>query len=164
MEAGNCVITWGFVVTGTEASSTTLYDHVGGGDGVHRLVAAWYPTVLADPLLAPLFGEGRPEHVPHLTAFLSEVFGGPRRYTEELGGFPALLAPHRGKHIREDQRARFVDLFLAAADVAAWPSDTRTRDALRAYLDFGTEVAAQNSSAVSDDDLHPCQEVPRWDW
>ena len=144
--------------------SPTLYEHVGGGEGVHRLVAAWYPKVLADPLLHPLFGEGSPDHVAHLTAFLAEVFGGPPRYTEELGGFPALLAPHRGKQIREDQRRRFVDLFLATADEVAWPDDERTRRALAAYLDFGTEVAVQNSHAVADADLHACQEVPRWSW
>ena len=142
----------------------TLYEHVGGWDGIERLVAAWYPTVLADPLLQSLFGAGRPEHVPHLTAFLVEVFGGPTRYTDELGGFPTLLAPHRGKQIAPDQRQRFVDLFLAAATAVDWPSDARTRTALRGYLDFGTEVAVQNSFATGDDDLHPCQEVPRWNW
>ena len=147
---------------GIEAGS--LYEHVGGHDGLHRLVAAWYPTVLADPLLHPLFGGGHADHIPHLTAFLAEVFGGPRRYTDELGGFAALLAPHRGKGIREDQRRRFVELFLRAADTAALPDDVRTRDALRGYLEFGTLVAMQNSHAAADTELHPCREVPRWSW
>lgn len=141
----------------------TLYDHVGGQDAVHRLVSSWYPTVLADPLLQPLFGAGKPEHVPHLTALLVEVFGGPTRYTDELGGFPALLAPHRGLHITDAQRARFVALFEAAADRCGWPADERTRRALRGYLDFGTEVAQHNSWITDDGDLHPCQEIPRWD-
>jgi hemoglobin len=142
----------------------SLYEHVGGEDGLHRLVAAWYPTVLADPLLRPLFGAGHADHVAHLTAFLVEVFGGPSRYTDQLGGFPALLAPHRGKQIREDQRQRFMELFLQAADTTGLPGDAPTRDALRAYLDFGTRVAMQNSHATRDADLHPCQEVPRWSW
>ena len=142
----------------------SFYERVGGEDGLHRLVAAWYPTVLADPLLGPLFGAGHADHVPHLTAFLVEVFGGPSRYTHQLGGFPALLAPHRDKRIREDQRQRFVELFLQAADTSGLPGDAPTRDALRAYLDFGTDVAMQNSHATSDADLHPCQEVPRWSW
>lgn len=141
----------------------SLYEHVGGTEGLRRLVAAWYPTVLTDPLLQPLFGAGHPAHVDHLAAFLAEVFGGPTRYTDELGGFPALLAPHEGKAIREDQRRRFVDLFLAAADTAGLPDDARTRDALRDYLEFGTEVAVQNSHATGADGLHPCQEVPRWE-
>jgi hemoglobin len=143
---------------------TSLYEHVGGDAGLHRLVATWYPTALADPLLRPLFGAGNADHVPHLTAFLAEVFGGPSRYTDVLGGFPALLAPHRGKGIREDQRERFVELFLRAADVAGLPRDERTRRALHGYLEFGTHVAAQNSHATTDAELHPCQEVPHWSW
>ncbi len=147
------------------APATTLYEHVGGEPALHRLVAAWYPTVLADPLLHPLFGDGHDGHVDHLTAFLAEVFGGPPRYTAELGGFPALLAPHRGRQIREDQRQRFVDLFVAAADATGFPADARSRDALTGYLEFGTRVAVQNSHATDDVGLHPCQEVPRWgDW
>ncbi len=142
----------------------SLYEHVGGWEGLHALVAAWYPTVLAGPLLQPLFGAGQADHVPHLTAFLAEVFGGPTRYTDQLGGFPALLAAHRGKQIREDQRQRFVELFLAAADTAGLLPDRRTGDALRSYLEFGTTVAVQNSHATTDDQLHPCQEVPHWNW
>ncbi len=144
--------------------SARLYEHVGGHEGLHRLVATWYPTVLDDPLLQPLFGGGHADHVPHLTAFFAEVFGGPTRYTDELGGFPALLGPHRGRQIREDQRERFVELFLQAADTTGLPGDARTREALREYLEFGTRVAVQNSHATSDADLHPCQEVPRWSW
>ncbi|TQM09397.1 group II truncated hemoglobin [Pseudonocardia kunmingensis] len=145
-------------------TAESLYEHAGGHEGLHRAVEAWYPTVLADPLLAPLFGEGRPSHVGHLTAFFAEVFGGPRTYTDELGGFPAVLEAHRGLRIREDQRQRFVELFIHAADRTGLPDDRRFRDALHAYLEFGTEVAVQNSHASADDQLHPCQEVPRWDW
>ncbi len=42
-----------------------------------------------------LFGEGQPHHVDHLTAFTAESFGGPDRFTRELGGFDALIAVHR---------------------------------------------------------------------
>lgn len=142
----------------------TMLEHAGGAQPVERLVATWYATVLADPVLQPLFGAGAPEHVPHLAAFLVEVFGGPTRYTDDLGGFPALLEHHRGLAITETQRARFVELFLAAADAVGMPDDERFRSALRAYLDFGTEVAAVNSHARNADELHECQEVPVWQW
>ncbi len=49
------------------ADGASLYEHVGSQDGLHRLVAAWYPTVL-------------------------------------LGGFPALLKPHRDKRTRDTLR------------------------------------------------------------
>ncbi|MGH3358736.1 MAG: group II truncated hemoglobin [Nocardioidaceae bacterium] len=142
------------------AIQTSLNERLGGEAGVHAIVAAWYPTVLADPLLQPLFGDGDPRHVDHLTAFLAEVFGGPSRYTDELGGFPALLEHHRGLAITEEQRRRFIDLFLSAFD--AHNGDRDLRQQFAEYLEFGTEVAVVNSHAASDADLHPCQEVPRW--
>lgn len=142
----------------------TLFEHAGGSEGIHRVVAHWYPRVLADPLLQPLFGDGRPTHVDHLTAFIGEVFGGPARYTDELGGFPALLEAHRGLRITEAQRRRFVELFLDSADAVGLPDDAPFREALRGYLEFGTEVAVVNSHAQDDSQLHECQEVPRWSW
>ena len=142
----------------------TLFEHAGGAEGLHRVVAHWYPRVLADPVLKPLFGAGRPTHVDHLTAFFSEVFGGPTRYTDELGGFPSLLAAHRGLQIADEQRRRFVELFLDSADAVGLPDDEPFRAALRRYLDFGTEVAQVNSHAHDDSELHACQVVPQWDW
>lgn len=142
----------------------TLFEHAGGVAGIHRVVAHWYPRVLADPLLHPLFGEGQPTHVDHLTAFFAEVFGGPSRYTDELGGFPSLLEAHRGLEIEEAQRRRFVELFLDSADAVGLPDDEPFRAALTRYLEFGTEVALVNSHATTDDELHDCQVVPRWDW
>lgn len=142
----------------------TLLEHAGGEDALRRTVDLFYGRVLADPLLQPLFGAGLPTHVDHLTAFLAEVFGGPARYTEQLGGFPALLEAHQHKQIAEPQRQRFVALFLQAADDSGLPSDAPFRTALRDYLEFGTQVAVQNSHAATAEELHECQEVPRWDW
>jgi hemoglobin len=142
----------------------TLFEHAGGAEGLRAVIAHWYPTVLADPLLRPLFGQGSPSHVDHLTAFFSEVFGGPSDYTDRLGGFEALLSHHRGLAITEDQRQRFIDLFLRAADEVGLSGDAKFRQALAGYLQFGTEVAMVNSHAVTDDQLHTCRVVPRWDW
>src|SRR5215211_3275340 len=100
----------------------TLYEHAGGEAGLHRLEEAFYSSVLADPLLQPLFGAGRPEHVAHLTAFTAESFGGPDRFSRELG-FAHLIAVHRGLKISEEQRQRFVELYMAALDTAGMPTD-----------------------------------------
>ena len=110
----------------------TLYEHAGGEAALRRTVEVFYSRVLADPLLQPLFGAGMPSHVDHLAAFLAEVFGGPRRYSEQLGGFPALLAHHQHKQISEPQRQRFVQLFLGAADDTGLPADQPFRVALLA--------------------------------
>lgn len=141
----------------------TLYEHAGGEAGLHRLEEAFYSSVLADPLLQPLFGTGRPEHVAHLTAFTAESFGGPDRFSRELG-FAHLIAVHRGLKISEEQRQRFVELYMAALDTAGMPTDQAFRDAVREHVEFGSRVALQNSNATTDDELHPLREVPRWTW
>jgi len=142
----------------------TLYEHAGGEEAIHHLEEIFYASVLADPLLQPLFGAGQPHHVDHLTAFTSESFGGPDRFTRELGGFDGLIAAHRHKHISEEQRQRFVELYLAALDQAGLPDDPAFREAVREHVEFGSQVAVQNSHAETDDELHPLREVPHWTW
>lgn len=76
----------------------TTYDFAGGEEGPHELEGHFYSLVLADDLLKPLFGNGQPQHVDHLTAFTAESFGGPHRFTEQLG-FAHLIGVHRGLRI-----------------------------------------------------------------
>jgi hemoglobin len=71
---------------------------------------------------------------------------------------------HRGLAITEEQRQRFVELYMAALDATEMPSDPAFRDAVREHLEFGSMVAMQNSNATSDEELHPLREVPRWTW
>jgi hemoglobin len=141
----------------------TLFEHAGGEAAIHRLEQVFYDSVLADPLLQPLFGEGRATHVDHLTAFTAESFGGPDRFSRELG-FWHLISVHRGLNITEEQRRRFVELYMAALDAADMPTDKAFRDAVREHVEFGSRVAMQNSHAQSDEELHPLREVPRWTW
>ena len=120
--------------------------------------------MLVDPLLQPLFGAGQPQHVDHLTAFTAESFGGPTRFTDALGGFEHLIDVHRHLKITEEQRQRFVELYVAALDAADLPDDPDFRQAVIAHVEFGSQVAKQNSHAETDDELHPLREVPRWTW
>lgn len=141
----------------------TLFEHAGGEQALHRLEQVFYDSVLTDPLLQPLFGAGRPEHVDHLTAFTAESFGGPDRFSRELG-FGHLISVHRGLKIDEEQRQRFVQLYMRALDEAEMPGDPAFREAVREPVEFGSRVAMQNSHAEHDGELHPLREVPRWTW
>jgi hemoglobin len=141
----------------------SLYEHAGGGEALHRLEQLFYDSVLRDPLLQPLFGEGQSQHVEHLTMFTAESFGGPDRFSRELG-FRHLIDVHRGLHITEEQRRRFVELYTAALDAAGLPGDPAFREAVLEHVEFGTQVAKQNSNAETEEELHPLREVPRWTW
>jgi hemoglobin len=141
----------------------TLYEHAGGEAALHRLEELFYDKVLADPFLSSLFTERVPTHVDHLTWFTAESFGGPDRFTREVG-FRYLIDVHRHLQITDAQRERFVALYLDSVDEAGLPDDQPFRAALHSHLQFGSEVAQQNSWADSDADLHPIREVPRWSW
>jgi hemoglobin len=142
----------------------SLYDHAGGWDALYKHSSIFYHLCLSDPILQPLFGHEQPGHVEKFTAFTSETFGGPDKFTKEMGGFTHLIDAHRGFKITEEQRQRFVMLYMDAADQAGLPDDKSFRDALRSHVDFGSHVAKQNSNATNDSELHPLREVPKWDW
>lgn len=142
----------------------TLFEHAGGENAIRRFIEVFYASVLSDPVLQPLFGKGQPTHVDHLTAFDVETFGGPDRLTRELGGFDHVIAVHRNLMITQEQGERFIALYMSAADKVGLPNDAPFRQALREHVEFGVQVAMQNSHAKTDDELYPLREVPKWDW
>ena len=146
-----------------EQETPTLYEWAGGGDAIERLIDAFYDRVEEDELLSPFFPGGvSREHRDHVIAWWSEVFGGPDRYTRELGGYEHMLAKHRGLGIKPEQRLRFATLMSRAADDAGLPADPEFRSALVAYLEWGTRLAMHNSQPGADVAQHA--PVPRWGW
>ncbi len=127
------------------------------------MIDAFYDRVESDDLLSGFFPGGvSEEHRDHVAAWWGEVFGGPPRYTEELGGYDAMLAHHRGLEITPGQRFRFASLMSLAADDAGLPDDPEFRAALVGYLEWGTRLAAQNSQPGAEVAEHA--PVPRWGW
>jgi hemoglobin len=141
----------------------SLYDHAGGDAALHRLEELFYDKALGDPLLGRLFSERVPTHVDHLTWFTAESFGGPGRFTADLG-FRYIIDVHRHLEITDEERERFVALYLESLDEAGLPDDEPFRQAVREHVEFGARVAQQNSRAETDSELHPIREVPRWEW
>ena len=142
----------------------TLYEWAGGEAAFERLINAFYDRVEADELLSPFFPGGvSEEHRDHVVAWWCEVFGGPKRYSEELGGYEHMLAKHRGLGITPEQRLRFVTLMSLAADDAGLPADPEFRSALLAYLEWGTRLAMHNSQPGATDVPQEAP-VPRWGW
>jgi hemoglobin len=141
----------------------TLFEWAGGGEALRRFIDRFYDRVEKDELLSPLFPDGVPEpHREHVTAWWSEVFGGPPRYSDELGGYEAMVSHHRGLAITEEQRFRFVSLLSLAADDAELPADPEFRSALMAYAEWGTRIAFANSQPGAQPAEHA--PVPRWGW
>ncbi|MET0770832.1 MAG: group II truncated hemoglobin [Solirubrobacteraceae bacterium] len=140
----------------------TLYEWAGSAPALTRLTEAFYARVRADEVLAPVFAEMPPDHPEHVAIWLGEVFGGPPRYTEEHGGYPHMLAKHRGRALTEEQRFRWVQLICGAADEAGLPGDPEFRSAFVAYIEWGTRLALANSQPGAEP--VPEAPVPRWGW
>jgi hemoglobin len=141
----------------------TLYEWAGGTQALARLLNAFYDRVEGDDLLSGYFPGGvSKQHREHVTAWWIEVFGGPTRYSDELGGYERMAAKHRGLEITPEQRLRFATLMSLAADDAGLPDDPEFRSALVAYLEWGTRIAMHNSQAGAQVVEHA--PVPHWGW
>jgi truncated hemoglobin YjbI len=118
--------------------------------------------VTKDPLLAPVFKHMGADHPVHVALWLSEVFGGPRDYSEHHGGYPEMLRHHLGKHLTEEMRARWVTLLVQSANEAGLPNDPEFRSVFSAYIEWGSRIAVENSApGAAPPQAMP---MPHWDW
>lgn len=141
----------------------TMFEHLGGREGLLRFVNHFHHAVLADDLLGEMFARGRPTHAAHLAAFFEEVMGGRQGYTEHHNGVEGLFDAHEGLAITEPQRRRFVALMLASADAVGLPDDHRFRDALRTRVEAGSMFSLTLSQPGARR-LSPWPPVGRFDW
>ena len=66
----------------------TLFEWAGGYPVLLRVTRLFYERhVPQDDLLAPLFSRMEPDHPERVAAWLSEVFGGPKFYSQRYGGY-----------------------------------------------------------------------------
>ncbi|MCW2759189.1 MAG: globin [Nocardioidaceae bacterium] len=147
-----------------EPGLPTLHSWAGGDEPLRRMVDAFYDRVEADDLLSGFFPGGVAErHRAHVAAWWSEVLGGPTAYTDEHGGYAAMLTHHRDLAITAEQRHRFASTMSLAADDAALPDDPEFRAAIVGYLEWGTRLAMHNS-VPGGPDIAEDAPVPRWGW
>lgn len=144
-------------------SEPTLFEWLGGLPALTRMTHIFYDKyVPQDPLLQPLFAHMLPDHPERVAAWLGEVFGGPRNYTQQYGGYPRMLSQHMGKGLTEAQRSRWVSLICKSADEAGLPTDPEFRSAFVSYIEWGSRIAVENSPPGSHPPMH--MPVPHWDW
>jgi hemoglobin len=141
----------------------TLYEWLGGGEVLSRLISRFYKKVPSDPLLAPLFASMPPEHFEHVARFIGEVLGGPKDYSQQHGGHASMIRHHLGRGITEQQRHRWADLLLETADELNLPADPEFRSALVAYIEWGSRLAVINSALPADSPVEQSP-MPEWNW
>jgi CDGSH-type Zn-finger protein/truncated hemoglobin YjbI len=141
----------------------SLFEWAGGLPALTRMTTIFYAKyVPEDELLAPLFAEMSPNHPQLVAAWLGETFGGPQGFTASHGGYDRMVGQHMGKGLTEEQRARWAQLMVRAADVAKLPADAEFRAAFVAYIEWGSRIALENSQPGAKPPMH--MPVPRWWW
>jgi hemoglobin len=142
----------------------TLYEYAGGDAALLRLAQAHHERCLADPELNHPFSHDdlNPEHVERLAAYWAEVFGGPARFSGEMGDQSTLLDMHANNGPMDDLGRRFVACFDAAADDVGLPDDPEFRQVLHDYMEWAVGdvlVYAPVGSRVP----HGVP-MPHWSW
>ena len=141
----------------------TIFEWAGGLPALTRMTRVFYEKyVPQDLLLAPLFANMSADHPQRVAKWLGEVFGGPKAYSQEYGGYSRMISQHVGQGLTEAQRGRWVALLLQSAHDAGLPNDAEFRSALGSYIEWGSRLAVENSQAGARPPEH--MPMPHWDW
>jgi CDGSH-type Zn-finger protein/truncated hemoglobin YjbI len=141
----------------------TVFEWCGGFPALTRMTKLFYEKhVPEDPLLAPLFATMAADHPERVAAWLGEVFGGPKAYSDDYGGYPRMISQHLGKVITEEKRARWEELLQQSALEAGLPNDPEFRSVFGSYIAWGSRLAVENSTIGARPPEH--MPMPHWDW
>lgn len=140
----------------------TLFEALGGADGVLRLAHAWHERVMKDEVVAHAFSHGfHPQHTERLAAYWGEAWGGPASYSDRYGDESSVVRMHSGNGPHEEMDRRAIQCFDEAMD------DVGIVDPLRGVLhDYFAWAATRTMSAyhASADDVPDDLSIPQWSW
>lgn len=144
---------------------TSLFEALGGTDGVLRLSAAWHERVMADEIVSHAFSHGfRPDHTARLAAYLAEALGGPPLYSEGLGGDESeVVRLHSGNGVHADMDRRAIACFDEAMSDVGLAADDELRLVLHDYFAWATTTTMARYPA-SATDVPDGLTIPRWSW
>jgi hemoglobin len=142
-------------------STPTLAEWAGGPEAIQRLFTRFYEHVGEDALLAPVFAAMSSSHAEHVAAFVGEVFGGPKGYSNIGGSHAGMIRHHMGRKLTPEQRRAWVALLDRTADEVGLPDDPEFRASFLGYLEWGSRLAVMNSQ---DGVAAPEAGVPMPEW
>lgn len=141
----------------------TLFESLGGMDGVMRLAHAWHERCLADEIVAHAFSHGyHPQHTERLAAYWAEAWGGPTTYSATYGTESSVVRMHSGNGEHDDMDARAIDCFRKALD----DIDVADPELKRVLLEYFTWTTTTTMAAYprSRHDVPEGLHLPRWTW
>jgi hemoglobin len=142
----------------------TIYDAIGGLDGLRKLASAWHTRVLADDVVSHAFSHGYdPQHTERLAAYWAEAFGGPALYSGQYGDETAVVRLHSGNGPHEEMDQRAIACFDLALDDVGLARDERLRRVLHDYFAWATTTTMARYHHAAKDVPDGLQ-IPKWSW
>ena len=142
----------------------SVYDAVGGSEGLLRLAEAWHARVMADEVVSHAFSGGfHPQHSERLAAYWAEALGGPAGYSASCGDETSVVRMHSGNGPHEEMDRRAIACFDQALADAGLADDPALKQVLHDYFAWATTttMARYHRSA---DDVPKGLVIPRWSW
>ena len=145
-------------------SMRTVFEAVGGNEGLRELASAWHRRVMADDVVSHAFSHGfHAHHVERLAAYWAEALGGPSMYSERYGDETTVVKMHSGNGEHREMDDRAITCFdQAMTDIGLSNSDP-LRQVLHDYFAWATTttMARYHRSA---DDVPEGLVIPLWSW
>jgi len=142
----------------------TVYEVVGGDEGLLRLAEAWHSRVMADEVVSHAFSHGfHPEHTERLAAYWAEALGGPTTYSDTYGDETSVVRIHSGNGPHEEMDRRAIACFDQALTDVGISDDSTLRAVLHDYFAWATTTTMSRYHR-SADDVPDVQRIPHWSW
>jgi hemoglobin len=142
----------------------TIYEAVGGREGLLKLAGAWHVRVLADEIVSHAFSHGyHPRHTERLAAYWTEALGGPATYSEQYGDETSIVRIHSGNGPHEEMDQRAIACFDAALEDIGLARGERLWRVLHDYFAWVTThtMARYHRSAA---DVPEGLSMTKWSW
>ena len=142
----------------------TIYEAVGGRDGLSRLAHAWHERVLKDEVVSHAFSHGyHPQHTERLAAYWAEELGGPPLYSSAYGNETSVVRIHSGNGPHEEMDSRAIACFDEALDDIGLARGDELWRALHDYFSWAT-TQTMGRYHDSADDVPEGLDIPKWSW
>jgi hemoglobin len=142
----------------------TIYEAVGGDEGIVSLATAWHARVMADEIVGHAFSHGfHTEHLERLAAYWAEALGGPTRYSDLYGTESVVVRMHSGNGPHEELDHRAIACFDRALVDVGLAGDDRLCAVLHNYFEWATTNSMAHYPR-SEEDVPDGLRIPTWSW
>ena len=145
-------------------ATESLYEALGGFEGVEGLAHAWHVRVLNDDVVSHAFSHGfHPDHTVRLATYWAEVLGGPERYGDSYGTESDVVRLHSGNGEHSEMDSRAIECFKEALVDVGFDRDERLATALIDYFVWTTAHTFTRYTS-SKDDVPDNLIMPHWSY